>query len=251
MRITSKKDINEIAKKAPVLFKMLLRYEKKISGLEKYLTPATKRTLTKEILRPTLRNVRNLSRAKEIIEHFVKRKNSVLGGIKDIDEFIKEIIKSPQQLLILLSYCSKPTHCPSRRFSERCQPIASDRVCDNCPFKKIILKARKIGCTAYIVFKTKKMVEKYLSPNLRKFRKTGKYRPIIVTACPFALKRFLEIAIISGFKGIGYQFIKGVCKTSRDYDRAGKGRKTKVTELRQKDWQEINYILDKVLKQKN
>lgn len=238
-------------KNTPSLSTILPVYEEKISGLKKYLTPDAEKLLIKEIIDSSSWNIRNLKRAKETIKHIERKRNSVLIGIKNINELITEISRSPRNFLILLSYCSKPIDCPSKRFSDKCWPRASSNICDNCPFKDIKLKADKIGCEIYIVYKTKKMIQKYLIPAFRKFKKAERQKPVIVTICPLALNKFLEIGVISGFKGIIYQFTEGICRTSEHFDRADEGEKREVTNLHQRNWQEINHILDEVIKKIN
>lgn len=222
-------------------------YKKELSGLEKYLTPQEKKLVTKKILSPSPWNINNLKRAKKTIDNIVRRKNVVLIDIKDINEFITEVSKSPRNLLILLSYCSKPTDCPLKRLSAECQPRASNNICNSCPFKNIKLKADKIRCEFYIDYNTKEMVREYLFPTFKQFKETGKFKPFIATTCPLALNRFLEMAIIVGFKGIVYQLVEGICGTSAHYDRGDRGEKIEVTNLNKENWQEINYILDKII----
>lgn len=215
------------------------------SKLEKYLTPRMKEILTKEVL-PSY-----AGKDKFFADAIKRKKGYVLINVTNLSQLIKSISNSPKDLVVMLSYCIKPIECPSGRFSDKCRPRLSSRVCEKCPLKDIKFKTNKIGCDFYIDYKTKEMVKDYLIPTFREFQQTSKFKPLIVVSCPMGLNRFLEAAIIIGFKGIGFYLTKGICKTAEHYKKGDTSKKKEITDMEREMWEKINYILDKFLKKKD
>ncbi len=187
---------------------------------------------------------------KKTNELFKKRRiinNSILIGFKDVDEIVDKIAKSPADFLVLLAYCSKPLECPFGRFSKKCEP-ADHPICNKCSFRNIVLKTKKIGCQCFIVTKDNLMFSRYLLPRFQNFIQSKKYKPLMTVGCAWATNRFLKAAVIFGSTVIAYKFINGSCKNFKDYRKAEIGKMEKVTKLNQKNWQEINYILDKAIR---
>lgn len=228
--------------------KSLLEQKREIYKICQQLPPKIYKILLKELKKYPNETSQCLKIANNLLFRSSKRRiTSVSVGIKNVDELINKIVKSPKDFLLLLSYCSKPLRCRSKRFSKKCQST-NNPICNNCPLKEIISKAKKIGCKYFIVTHDDLMFTQYLLPRFQNFRKSKKYQPLIATGCSLMVNKYYKSAIILGSVGIGYKFINGSCKNLKDYQKAEEGEKTKVTKLSRKDWQEINYILDEVIK---
>lgn len=226
---------------------LLLDYKREISKINKHLSLRVSKKLLRELQINQKEIIGCMKKADQLFKKQKKRSTSVLVGVKSVNEMINKIVEFPKNFLLLLSYCSKPIYCPSGRFSEKCRPFANS-VCERCPFSEIILKIKKLNSQYFIVTQDHLMFARYLLPRFRNFKKSKKYQPLIATGCSLAINKFYRVAVIFGSIGIGYKFINGSCKDSNEYQKAEAGKKIKVTELNQKDWQEINYILDEVFK---
>lgn len=225
---------------------LLLEYKREILRLSKHLSQKITKSLLKESQKHPVEIIDCIKKTNELFKKQRIRNNSIFIGVKNVDEIIDEIVRSPKDFLLLLAYCSKPLKCPFRRFSEKCKPI-DHSICNKCSFKKIVFKTKKIGCQCFIVTSDSLMFNRYLLPRFHNFINSKKYKPLLTIGCAWATNKFLRVAVIFGSIVVAYKFINGSCKNSKDYKEAELGRKDKVTKLNQKNWKEINYILDKAL----
>lgn len=237
---TEKQEKSTVSRKNALLFE----YKREILRLSKHLSQEITKSLLKESQKHPAEIVDYMEETNELFKKQTKKNNLVLVGIKNVDEIINEIVKSPRDFLLLLAYCSKPLKCPFRRFSEKCKPI-NRPVCDKCPFKKIVLKTKKIGCRCFIVTSDNLMFDRHLIPRFQDFINSKKYKLLLTVGCAWATNKFLRAAVIFGSIVAAYKFINGSCKNFKDYKEAEIGRKNRITKLNQKNWKEINYILDK------
>lgn len=226
---------------------LFLDYEREISKINKHPSLIANKKILEEIQTYQGEIIDCIKNAEQLFKKQKTRNNSILIGISNVDEMVDKIAEFPERFLLLLSYCSKPINCPSGRFNEECKSNTG-LICARCPFKEIILKIKKINSQYFIVTQEHLMLTRYLLPRFRDFKNSKKYQPLIATGCSLAINRFYRLAVIFGSIGIGYKFINGSCKDFNEYQKAEIGNKVKVTELNKKDWQEINHILDKVIK---
>ncbi len=226
---------------------LLSEYEREISQLSKHLSRKITESLLKESQEHPVGITGCIKKTNELFKKQRVINNSILVGFKNVDEIIDKIAKSPADFLILLAYCSKPLECPFGRFSEKCEP-ADHPICNKCSFRNIVLKTKKIGCKCFIVTKDNLMFSRYLLPRFQDFIQSKKYKPLMTVGCAWATNRFLKAAVIFGSTVIAYKFINGSCKNFKDYRKAEIGKMEKITKLNQKNWQEINYILDKAIR---
>ncbi len=131
---------------------LLLEYEREISQLSKHLSRKITKSLLKESQKHPVEIIDCIKKTNELFKKQIVRNNSILIGFKNVDEIINVITESPKDFLLLLAYCSKPLNCPSRRFSEKCEPV-DHPICNKCSFRDIVLKTKKIGCRCFIVTK--------------------------------------------------------------------------------------------------
>lgn len=231
----------------PIIYKedfFLSEYRKEILQLSKYLSKKIIKSLLEELRKHPVDIVDCIKKTNELSKKQIIKNNSILIGVKNIDEFIDEVARSPKDFLLLLAYCSKPLNCPFGRFCEKCEPF-NHLVCSKCSFKEVVLKTKKIGCRCFIITRDNLMFSRYLLPRFYDFINHRKYKPLLTIGCALATNRFLRTAVIFGSIVMAYKFINGSCKNLKDYNKAEAGVKNKVTKLNQKNWKEINYILDK------
>ncbi|MFZ2970263.1 MAG: DUF116 domain-containing protein, partial [Minisyncoccia bacterium] len=169
----------------------LLEYKKEILRLSKHLSQKITKSLLEESQKHPAEIVDCVKKTNELFRKQRIRNNSIFIGVKNVDEIINEIARSPKDFLLLLAYCSKPLKCPFKRFSEKCEPI-DHPVCNKCSFKKIVLKTKKIGCQCFIVTSDNLMFSRYLLPRFHNFINSKKYNPLLTIGCALATNKFLR-----------------------------------------------------------
>jgi hypothetical protein len=184
----------------------------------------------------------------------LRNKEYLMIGYSDDDigyrKFIIDLMKNPDNTILMRAFCEKPYKCPSSTGTKVCELLLHNKTCNSCN----IGKSKKLYNT--MGGKYFRLVVDYI-PFLKDLLQIMRYNDlrgeetyIIASGCKKLAERFLPIFILFGLKGMPIFTYGRICRNMDERLKSHKGIKIGLTRIRPKAEQQLLKVLEGATKKK-